>query len=184
MILEKLTTSETLINFELTLNRYRAFGLDLANRFDGQQFRKVVWLDEKCVLFELFKNDGAIWLKVDMSLTETEKTRIVEISRHLLGLNFDLASFYQRSKHDSVLDEVVRKFYGYRPTLCDDLFEMIVTSISAQQINLAFAFKVRSRLVEKYGESLMHDGERYFAFPRPGDIARASIDELYALKFT
>ena len=71
--------------------------------------------------------------------------------RRLLGLDFDLPGFYRMAKADAALAPLVEPLYGLRPTLAPTPFEMLVGSITAQQINLSFAFACRARLVRRYG---------------------------------
>lgn len=173
------------LNLPLTLRRYHAFGEDAANRYDGKVLKKVFVGDSRLHLLTLFAQanhacyDIFPATKLPRALTEAER-----IARHLLGLQFPLAEFYAFAESDPVLRRLTQQYRGFRPTLAADLFEMMVTSISAQQINLQFAFTVRSRLVRRYGEKLQHNGEIYFAFPSPAKLSRVRVSSLRALQFT
>jgi DNA-3-methyladenine glycosylase II len=50
-----------------------------------------------------------------------------------------------------------------------------------QQIATSVAITFRRRIVERYGEVFETGDESYFAFPRAGTLARASVEELRAL---
>lgn len=173
------------LNFALTLRRYQAFGEDAANRFDGKIFRKVFVVDEKLYLLSLFEKEAHVQMAISPA-TRAQKiwTEAERITRKIFGLQFPLAEFYSFAQDDAVLRELTTRFRGLRPTLASNLFEMMVTSISAQQINLPFAFAVRSRLVRRYGERLLFNGETYFAFPKPEKLARVRVASLRALQFT
>ena len=56
----------------------------------------------------------------------------------------------------------------------------LVTSISAQQVSLFAAFAIRNRLIERFGER----GEHAFSFPTRERLAAADEDELFALGFS
>ena len=172
-------------NFALTLRRYQAFGEDAANAFDGRNFRKVFKVRDKLYLLSLQEQNGDITLEVrpktPTPLVWREATRI---AAQILGLQFPLSDFYAFAQGDAVLKNLTEKFYGLRPTLSANLFEMLVTSITAQQINLRFAFAVRSRLIRRYGEKLQGNGATHFAFPLPEKLARARVSSLRALQFT
>ncbi len=177
-------TGDTL-NFALTLRRYQAYGEDAANRFDGAIFHKAFFVDEKLHLLSLCEKER----HAQMALTPATRSQKAwneaqRIAHKILGLDFPLAEFYAFAQSDPVLRELTARFRGLRPTLAADLFEILVTSISAQQINLQFAFAVRSRLVRRYGERLQVDGETYFAFPTPEKLARVRVASLRALQFT
>jgi len=69
--------------------------------------------------------------------------------RRLFGFDFDLPGFYRMAKGDGALAPLVEPLYGLRPTLAPVPLEMLVGAITAQQINLAFAFACRARLVRR-----------------------------------
>src|SRR5262249_59268467 len=75
---------------------------------------------------------------------------IVGEVRRLLGLDLDLAGFYRMAKGDPALAALIEPLYGLRPTLAPTPFEMLVGSITAQQVNLSFAFACRARLVRRF----------------------------------
>ena len=102
----------------------------------------------------------------------------------ILGLSFPLQAFYAFAAGDPVLSAAVENHHGLRPNLQVDPFEMIVSSITAQQINLGFAYTVRSRLVAEYGEPHVFDGEIHYAFPTPDRMAEASPGDLLPLQFS
>src|SRR5215207_3518921 len=51
-------------------------------------------------------------------------------------------------------------------------FECLVWAILGQQITVAFAYKMKRALVERYGDSLEHEGRTYWLFPEaaPGEL--------------
>ena len=66
----------------------------------------------------------------------------------------------------------------------NSLFEALCWSIIGQQINLAFAYKLKRRLVEHYGTSLTADGLTCFMFPAPAVLARATEEVLREKQFS
>lgn len=95
----------------------------------------------------------------------------------LLGLPFDLTGFWAWARADPVLGRLEESLRGYRPPLALDPWEMLVTSITAQQVSLHSAFAVRSRLIERFGERHRHA----WAFPTRARIASAHEDEVAAV---
>ncbi|MBI4240482.1 MAG: DNA-3-methyladenine glycosylase 2 family protein, partial [Candidatus Rokubacteria bacterium] len=69
-------------------------------------------------------------------------------------------------------------------TLAPSPFEMLVGAISAQQVNLAFAFTTRSRLVRRFGEPVRVNGDLVYAFPTPERLARATVRDLRRMQFS
>lgn len=65
--------------------------------------------------------------------------------------------------------------------LCQDLWEMIISFIVSQQNNLRRIRKCIETLCQRYGEEKkLEDGRKYYLFPTPEALAKASVEELYA----
>src|SRR6266581_4043308 len=138
-----------------TLARYRLWGEDPANQIDGNGLRRVLRLADRLVPYEvrwrgpvddarlLISAPGARGIHVETALT-------AEV-RRLFGLDFDLPGFYRMAKGEAALARLVEPLYGFRPTLAPTGLEMLVGGITAQQINLSFAFACRARLVRRFG---------------------------------
>ena len=106
---------------------------------------------------------------------------IAPVAATLLGLGFDLAAFESfAAGHTPELAEVVERLRGYRPPISPDPFETLVTSITAQQVSLASAFAIRSRMIERFGERAV----RAYAFPTRDRLAGADPAELTAVGFS
>lgn len=107
--------------------------------------------------------------------------------RLLLGLDSDLAGFYAHVTADPVLGRLVTRaggLWGLRPSVTSDGLEMLVGAISAQQVNLSFAFLTRARLVRRYGEPVQLGGVTVYAFPTAATLARADVATLRSLQFS
>jgi DNA-3-methyladenine glycosylase II len=156
-------------DFELSTDRYRVFGPDLASLWHEGGLHRVVGGRE--VRIEAAPGG------VDVEPLDAETEPVV---RTLLGLAFDLEPFYAFAASEPVLARLAEGLAGLRPTLAPDPFESLVTSISAQQVSLFAAFAVRNRFVERFGERGVHA----YAFPRRERVAEASAEELRALGFS
>jgi DNA-3-methyladenine glycosylase II len=104
--------------------------------------------------------------------------------RRIFGLEFDLVGFYRMAKGDRALAPLVERLYGLRPTLAPTPLEMLVGSITAQQVNLSFAFACRARLVRRWGTAVAVGAGEIYAFPEPAALARARVREFRALKYS
>jgi DNA-3-methyladenine glycosylase II len=156
-------------DFELSTDRYRVFGPDLANLWHEGGLHRVVGGRE----VRIEPAPGG----VDVEPLDAETEPIV---RRLLGLPFDLDAFSAFAKSEPVLARLVDGLAGFRPPLVPDPFESLVTSISAQQVSLFAAFAVRNRFVERFGERAVHA----YAFPRRDRVALACAEELRELGFS
>lgn len=101
-----------------------------------------------------------------------------------LDLDTDITPFYRLAEKDKLLAPLVKSFYGLRLIGIPDLFEAFAWAITGQQINLAFAYTLKRRLVESFGESIMHDGTRHYIFPRADVIAGLAVNDLKPLQYS
>jgi DNA-3-methyladenine glycosylase II len=156
-------------SFELTTERYRAFGPDLANLFaDGRLYRV---FDGREIAFE--PAAGGV-------LATPPADGLVGEAQRYFGAFFDLDDFARFAARDPVLARIVLALRGLRPPLAPDPFEALVSSISAQQVSLKSAFAVRGRLIRTFGAPFSHA----FAFPKRETLAAARPAELTVLGFS
>jgi len=78
----------------------------------------------------------------------------------------------------------VKKYYGYRIIGQPDLFESLVWAVLGQQINVQFAYTLKQRFVENFGERLSWKGQDYFLFPTPERVASLCDADLLPLQFS
>ncbi|HEX9511245.1 MAG TPA: DNA glycosylase [Puia sp.] len=109
------------------------------------------------------------------------------IKNYLIGwldLERDLTPFYRLLDKDKRLSYMSAAFRGLRLIGIVDLFEALSWSIIGQQINLTFAHKLKRRLVEKYGEKGVFEGQAYYLFPACEVLAGVTVAELRAMQFS
>ncbi|QGG50844.1 DNA-3-methyladenine glycosylase family protein [Lysinibacillus pakistanensis] len=126
-------------------------------------------------------------IKVEFPMHVPSERSHEEIAQYIwawFDLEKDLSSFYEMAKEDSILKPLVQNYYGLRIIGMPDLFEALVWAISGQQINLTFAYSLKRRFVEQFGESVMFKGETYWLFPLPERISTIQVDDLRQLQFT
>ena len=153
-------------DFELSTERFRAFGPDLANLWADGALHRMVGRRE--VRIEPARGG----VRVEPLDAETRP-----VVRKLLGAEFDLQPFYAWARRDPVLRRLTKALSGFRPPLAPDPFETLVTSITAQQVSLYAAFAIRNRLIERFGRR----AEQAYAFPTARRLARARLVEIRGL---
>ncbi len=84
---------------------------------------------------------------------------------------------------DSRVARLVSAYRGIVPVLVPDPFTALIRSISAQQVNLAWAATIRRRLAERYGARHEIAGTYVYSLHADG-MASATIDELRAIQLT
>jgi DNA-3-methyladenine glycosylase II len=171
-----------------TLARYHLWGEDPANRLDGAVFRRVLRLADRLLPYEVRWSGGVDDTRLSIAVRDgrgagVEAAVTAEV-RRLFGLDFDLVGFYRMAKADTALGPLVEPLYGLRPTLSPTPLEMLVGSITAQQVNLSFAFACRARLVRRWGSPVDVEGGTLYAFPEAAALAGARVREFRALKYS
>jgi len=99
-------------------------------------------------------------------------------------LETDLIPFYTLAKKDELLKPLVKRHFGYRIIGQPDLFESLVWAVLGQQINLQFAYTLKQRFVENFGEKLSWRNQHYFMFPTPARVATLGDPDLLPLQFS
>jgi DNA-3-methyladenine glycosylase II len=151
-------------DFALSTERFRRFGPDLANLWHEGGLHRVVGGRE----VRIESAPGGV-------LVEPLDDEIAQEIGKLLGLELDLPGFERFAREtDPDLAGLVERLEGYRPPIAPDPFETLVTSVTAQQVSLASAFAVRSRMIERLGER----GRFAYSFPTRERLAAAYPEEL------
>jgi 3-methyladenine DNA glycosylase/8-oxoguanine DNA glycosylase len=156
-------------DFELSTERFRAFGPDIANLWYEGGVHRVVGGRE----IRIEASRGGV--DVEPLDDETDS-----VARAMVGAGFELDPFYVWAKGDEVLRELVPRLAGLRPPLAPDPYEALVSAISAQQVSLFAAFAIRNRMVERFGVRGVHAYE----FPTRERMAQANEQQLTELGFS
>lgn len=156
-------------DFELSTERFRAFGPDIANLWYEGGVHRVVGRRE----IRIEASRGGV--DVEPLDDETDP-----VARAVVGAGFELDPFYAWAEGDEVLRELVPRLAGLRPPLAPDPYEALVSAISAQQVSLFAAFAIRNRMVERFGVRGVHAYE----FPTRERMAQANEEQLTELGFS
>ena len=169
-------TPEGPLDVRGTLARYHRWGEDPTNQVADDVFRRVLRVERRLVPYEVrwtgSVDDARVVIRIPGAGSAVVGAAAVAEVRRILGLDFDLPGFYRMAKGDPALAPLVEPLYGLRPTLAPTPLEMLVGSITAQQINLSFAFACRARLVRRYGTPVRVGRETVWAFPAAGRQAQ------------
>jgi DNA-3-methyladenine glycosylase II len=97
-----------------------------------------------------------------------------------MHLDGRMDDFYAFAAKDPLLGPLTRSFKGLRLIGIPDLFEAITWTITGQQINLSFAYKLKQRLVQAFGYAL----EDHYLYPHPAVIASLQPEDLTVMQFS
>jgi DNA-3-methyladenine glycosylase II len=171
-----------------TLARYRIWGDDPANRVTDDRFLRVLRIDGRLVPYEVrwsgSVDDARLLVEVPGERAPGIREAVLGEVRRIFGLDFDVAGFYRMAKADRALAPLITPLYGLRPTLTPTALEMLVGAITAQQVNLTFAFALRASLVRRFGIPVQFAEEIVYAFPEAAVLARVPVHTFRAMKFS
>lgn len=171
-----------------TLARYHLLGEDPATPVGPGRLSRVHRAGDDLFGYEVRWRGGGDESVIEVEVPGVRAARILGAVRHeaeqIFGLAADLPGFYAMAKGDRGLRDLIEPLYGLRPSLSPSPFEMVVGSICAQQVNLAFAFATRARLVRRYGTPLTVNARGVYAFPDAATLARARVTDLRRMQFS
>ena len=163
-----------------SVERFRRWGDDLIDRWDGRVMVRVLHLPSGAVPFAAESVGSLVQprLRVEIPAGASE-AEVVAALRTM----FVQADLRQLAAEDSAIARADAAFPGVRPVLERDPLTALVRSVSAQQINLSFAAVVRRRLVEAFGRR--HTLGEYLVYSLdPQRLARSSVAAIRELQFT
>lgn len=173
-------------NFELCLSFLKRSPREVLHRCQEDSVTKLLRFGTNEVLFSLkAAEDNQLLVTIINQTTQASARQEIEnYVREWFDLETDLKPFYTLAKKDDLLKTLVKKFYGYRVVGQPDLFESLVWAVLGQQINIQFAFTLKQRFVERFGEKLVIDNNSYYIFPKPETIALLTDGDLLPLQFS
>jgi DNA-3-methyladenine glycosylase II len=113
---------------------------------------------------------------------ESRDTRAaaIRLVRAVLGLDVDPGPLQRLLEAERKLGAVARALRGMRPPRFPGLFETFANVIPFQQLSLDAGVAVVRRLVERFGQKVLHQGRDRYAFPTAAAIAGARLDAIRA----
>lgn len=136
------------------------------------------------VMLHISYDNGALLAAIQQGrIKKSDRDAITGWIREWFDLDRDISPFYELLRHDEKLAPMADRYAGLRLVGIPDLFEALCWSIIGQQINLPFAYKLKRRLVERYGRALTCGNRICYLFPSPEALAGAEIAALRAMQF-
>jgi len=172
-------------SFELTLQFLQRSPKELLHRTRDDRVIKLLPVGKELVLFSVKEGNNKLIVEfLNGDPSDPAKAEIKDYVREWFDLETDLNPFYAMGRKDELLKSLVKKYSGFRIIGQPDLFESLVWAVLGQQINLNFAYTLKQRFVELFGQNIEIDGHRYFAFPTAEDVTRLADDDLLPLQFS
>lgn len=155
--------------------------------WEEDRYIRVLDIEDTAVIVEVeqrFGKDAICVVARSARRISRLKEKIAHTLNVMLGLQVDLAPFYQLAKKNSALNELASKFKGMKPPRFPTLFETLANAIAFQQLSLEAGFSLINKLVMKYGKVFKLKKRLFFSFPDPNRIAKCSVKDLMALGFS
>lgn len=169
----------------LTLDFLQRSPRELLHRIDNGRIYKLLRVVDERVLFEIVPEDNLLHINFLIHEPSVAATQYIKsYVREWFDLDTDLQPFYHLVAHDKLLGPLVKQYFGYRIVGQPDLYESLVWAVLGQQINLTFAYTLKQRFVEQFGERLVWDAHTYYMFPPAEDVALLSDADLLPLQFS
>jgi 3-methyladenine DNA glycosylase/8-oxoguanine DNA glycosylase len=172
-------------SFKLSLDFLKRSPKELLHLVTEDSVVKALRSGDEAVVFSV--NDEDDGLKVSF-LTKAPSQEIKQIVgayvREWFDLDTDLLPFYRMAEKDRLLKDLVSRYYGYRIVGQPDLFESLIWAVLGQQINLGFAYTLKQRFVQTFGERLALRDQEYFMFPTPETVSVIDPEQLMPLQFS
>ncbi len=158
---------------------------ELLHVVDGTQVLKAMKHDDQKLLIRLKSGNQKLVIEfLNAEPTPGSKIFVKQFINEWFDLENDLAEFYDLVRNDKLLGPLVKKYYGYRIIGQPDLFESLIWAVIGQQINLPFAYTIKSRFVEHFGERLVWNNTSYYLFPTPKLVSELNDNHLLPLQFS
>ncbi len=156
----------------LSLAAAASFAPDPAT--DPSVLRTAVRLGGQPVLLEVRQVESHPPLLEVACSSAQDADQLAKVAAWMLFADLNLRPFYSLLSGHAGLDAVARRLHGLKPMRPASLFEMAVVAVTEQQISLAAAYRIRARLIERFGDSV----EGFPVFPPPARLARAPLAAL------
>jgi DNA-3-methyladenine glycosylase II len=158
------------------------WGDDLLDRFDGRTLVRTI---------PRAPGESPLPYSIDVPGPPTDRlTARLPAGAHAEARGAITATFVTETQalselveRDPVVAQLADRYPGLVPVLYPDPFHALIRSISAQQINLAFASRIRRRLALGYGRRLEIGGDFVHVLDSEA-LASATVDDLRALQLT
>jgi DNA-3-methyladenine glycosylase II len=172
---------------DLTVWALRRRPDNAVDAWDGTTYRRALEVEGAAIEVETVQSGSVAASEVTVELLgdrldeRTEHAVRAALTR-VLGLERDLAAFYDLAEGDLLLRPLARRFRGVKPPRFPTLFECLVNAIACQQLTLIFGIRLVSRFARTYGAMPANGG--LHAFPSPALIGWLAPDALRPIGFS
>ena len=168
-------------SFELSSSLLSPGPSDHIDVFDGKRYTRLLELDNRmrlALVSSLGTEQRPELIITLMNGSEQDERPISRVLNRMLGMNFDLASFYETCRLDPQLYGLSRDHYGLKPVQRLRPFEALALAIASQGQGRHFLRASLSSVAEAYSYSVAYAGHTFCSFPSAMMLAERKVPEL------
>lgn len=150
---------------------------EVLHQVRGNKAYRAILLDGRWQLIQI--EGSADFLQMSSltgALSQSAQAELKEWVHIWLGLGDPLEGFYADLGADPLLGPLMQPLRGFRVGGLPDLFEALGWTVLGQQINLAFAYTLKARLVQTYGTQVSDPESGISCWGWPAADRIASLD--------
>jgi DNA-3-methyladenine glycosylase II len=159
-------------DFALSLQAVNSFQPALAEQND--RLYLAARINENPALIEVRRSRNPEDKLIASSVQKVSENHIRKIAEWVLFAELDLIPFYNLASKCLKLSLITQNLYGLKPMRPVSLFEMAVIAIIEQQISLAAAYSIKTRLMQRFGEPI----DNWWIFPEPYVLSQTTLEDL------
>jgi DNA-3-methyladenine glycosylase II len=169
-------------SFNLSCEIFANGDKQIRNSENGR-FWQVIRVNDKLVLAVVAstgtvkKPKLTVDLKSDNAITKEDKKTAGDAVTARFSLDFDLKPFYETVKNEKIMQHLTIELCGLKNPTTPTVFEAMVDAIVEQQISLKVANSLGTKIIKRFGDALDLEGEVYFVYPTPQQLASVSVEE-------
>jgi len=171
-------------NFLETLRFLNRSENECTHRVQGETIYKWIAYNGKPLLFSIGEEENGLDVKILLGKQKGAEQAVEKELKQWFDLERNLKPFYKLAKGDKILSEIVKANIGLRLIGMPNLFEALCWSIIGQQINLRFAYSLKKRIVEQFGQGFEYKGETFHLFPNPATISKLKVEDFQPFQFS
>ncbi|MFB6191313.1 MAG: DNA-3-methyladenine glycosylase [Candidatus Nanohaloarchaea archaeon] len=114
------------------------------------------------------QEEDTVFARTELSRAEVEKA---------LGLHHDLDSIFSTFPRDERIEKAREELYGLR-IVRDEFFPCLISYLCSPQMRIPRIKQMHNDIAREYGETVDVDGRELLRFPTPGELSRATEEEL------
>lgn len=172
-------------HLEATVRVLQRRPTNLIDVWEHERYLRVLATTDGIGLVEVV-NDGTVddpdvrFSVLHGDLTGPTLAALGQTLRKMLGLDVNPEPLQQLAEAEQRLGQTAIALRGMRPPRFAGLFEAFASVVPFQQLSLDAGIALVRRLVERFGQSLEHEGRRWRVFPEAPVIAEARLGAIRA----